>query len=311
MRIIYMGTPEFAVPCLEKIIEMKHDVCAVFTRPDRPKGRGMALAQPAVKLAAARHGIPVYQPEAFKDGTALNKIRELAPDLIVVTAYGRILPETVLRVPPLGCINIHASLLPKYRGAAPIQWAVINGETVTGVTVMYMAEGIDTGDMILKEETDIDENETAGELRDRLMTIGAHAFGEALPLLETGRADRIRQDDQQASNAPMLDKTMAVIDWGKSASEIHNAVRGMNPWPVAYTTLNSAPFKIFRTEKTEEKSALAPGEIVRAGKDGLFVACGDGHVLAVKEVQAQGGKKMSSTVYLVGHRIEAGGLLGK
>lgn len=309
MRIIFMGTPIFAVPSLERIIADGHEVAAVFTQPDKPKGRGYKLAPTPVKESAMSHGIEVYQPLTLKDEETIELIKGLKPDCIVVVAYGRILPQAVLEVPPFGCINVHASLLPRYRGAAPIQWSVINGEKVTGVTTMYMAKGLDTGDMILKAETPIDENETFGQLHDRLMEIGAETLSKTLDLLAAGKAPREKQDDSQSNYASMIDKAVSHIDWNRSAREIHNLVRGMNPHPGARTELFGANFKIFETvlpKKADIENNKVPGTVISVGDDGILVSCGEGQPLLVKQVQAQGGKRMAAADYAHGHGIKPG-----
>lgn len=304
MRIIFMGTPEFAVPSLEKIISDGHEVTAVFTQPDKPKGRGYHLTPPPVKEAALNHGIKVYQPLTLKDDETMSIISEIAPDCIVVVAYGRILPQSVLEIPKYGCINVHASLLPRYRGAAPIQWSVINGEEETGVTTMFMAKGLDTGDMILKGKTKIGENETFGELHDRLMEIGAETLSKTLALLKDGKAPREKQDDEQSNYASMIDKNIAKINWSNSAQSIHNLIRGLNPMPAAFTELNGKMLKIHESRLTVETSDAKAGEVTNSGKDGIYVCCGDGKVLLITRVQAQGGKRMSAADFVRGHGIK-------
>lgn len=266
---------------------------------------------PPVKETAVRHGIPVYQPLTLKDEEIQSKIRELSPDCIVVVAYGRILPEAVLEMPKFGCINVHASLLPRYRGAAPIQWSVIDGEAQTGITTMYMAKGIDTGDMILKQETEIGENETYGELHDRLRVIGAETLSKTLKLLEQGKAPREKQNDAETNYASMINKEDAKIDWKKSAQQIHNLVRGMNPQPAAFTLLDGKIFKVFETRKTGETSELKPGTVTASGREGIRICCGDGQILLITKVQAQGGKRMSAGDFLLGHDVKAGSALGE
>lgn len=313
MRIIFMGTPDFAVPSLERIIADGHDVAAVFTQPDKPKGRGYKLMPTPVKESALRHGIDVYQPLTLKEQETINLIKGLKPDCIVVVAYGQILPAAVLEIPPFGCINVHASLLPRYRGAAPIQWAVINGEKETGITTMYMAKGLDTGDMILKEKTEIGENETSGELHDRLMEMGAKTLSKTLELIEKGAAPREKQDDSLSNYAPMIDKTAAQIDWNRTAREIHNLVRGMNPHPGARTELFGKLFKIFKTvlPQNDAQSGNAPGTVIGVDDDGILVSCGNGETILVKEVQAQGGKRMTAADYAHGHGVKPGTVFGK
>lgn len=305
MRIVFMGTPDFAVPSLNQLIEDGHEVVGVFAQPDKPKGRGYKLTPPPVKEAALKHNIPVYQPSKMRDGEALSILQELKPELIVVVAYGKILPKEILELPPKGCINVHGSLLPKYRGAGPIQWSVINGEKITGITTMYMGEGLDTGDMLLKEETPIEENETYGELHDRLSVIGAHCLGETLKQLEQGKLTATKQNDAEASYAPMLDKEIARLDFTKPARELHNQIRGMSPWPVAYTTLNGTLLKIHRAVVSAESGE--PGTLL--DKKRMIVACGEGS-LEFLEVQMAGSKRMSAADFLRGKQLAPGQKLG-
>lgn len=306
MRIVFMGTPDFAVPCLARLIADGHEISGVFTQPDKPKGRGYKLAPPPVKELALANGLPVWQPEKLRDGTALAVLRELAPQLIAVVAYGRMLPKEILDLPEYGCINVHGSLLPKYRGAAPIQWSVLNGDLTAGVTTMYMAEGMDTGDMILSRSVPVGEDETSGELFDRLAVLGAEALSETVRLIAGGNAPRTPQDDAQASRASMLTKEMAVIDWSKSAREVHNLIRGMNPWPTAHTRLGGKVLKVHRSRVVE--GAGEPG-IVLDGKR-LIVGCGEGAVELV-EIQPEGSRRMPAADYLRGHPVETGTRLGE
>lgn len=308
MRILFMGTPEFAVPTLETLVQGGHEVCAVYTQPDKPKGRGYELTPPPVKSCALRYDIPVEQPTTLKDEAAAEHIRALRPELIVVVAYGKILPETVLNIPPFGCVNVHASLLPKYRGAAPIQWAVINGEKKSGVTTMHMAKGIDTGDMIIKEETEIGENETSGELHDRLKIIGAGLLLKTAALLEKGEAPREKQDDSLSTYAPMLEKSLSAVRWEDSARRLHNLCRGLNPWPMAQTTLQGRVIKLRGTllDETTDTNGAAPGEILHAGDDGIVICCGGGGALRVLELQEQGKRPLTAAEYLRGHKIAPG-----
>lgn len=299
MRIVFMGTPEFAQASLQKLIETGHNIVGVFTQPDKPKGRGYKLVAPPVKELALEHNIPVYQPEKMKDGTALSILKELNPDLIAVVAYGRILPKDILELPKYGCINVHGSLLPKYRGAGPIQWSVIDGEPVTGVTTMYMGEGLDTGDMILKKETPIGENETYGELHDRLKEIGAEALVETIALIEQGKAPREKQDDSLSSYAPMLDKKIAKIDFNKPAQQLHNLIRGLSPWPVAHTTVGGKLLKVHRAVLSSGKGE--PGAVIDNKK--FIVACKEG-ALELLEVQMEGGKRMKGEDFLRGRKPE-------
>lgn len=302
MRIVFMGTPDFAVPSLQALIDAGHDVCAVYTQPDKPQGRKQILTAPPVKTLALEHDIPVFQPNTLKNEDEQARLRELAPEVIIVVAYGKLLPKAVLDIPPHGCINVHGSLLPRWRGAAPIQWAVIAGDEKAGVTTMQMAEGLDTGDMLLTYETKVGEKETAGELFDRLAQSGAELLTQTLVKLDeiTPRP----QDDAQSCYAHMLDKQMAVIDWSKSAHEIDCLIRGLNPWPIALTTLSGERLKVFAAEKAAGNGE--PGTVLEADpKKGLTVACGEG-ALKLIEIQLVGGKRMKATDFLRGHVIEVG-----
>lgn len=302
MRIVFMGTPDFAVPSLQALIDAGHDVCAVYTQPDKPQGRKQILTAPPVKTLALAHNIPVFQPNTLKNEDEQARLRALAPEVIIVVAYGKLLPKAVLDIPPHGCINVHGSLLPRWRGAAPIQWAVIAGDEMAGVTTMQMAEGLDTGDMLLTYETKVGEKETAGELFDRLAQAGAELLTQTLVKLDeiTPRP----QDDAQSCYAHMLDKQMAVIDWNKSAHEIDCLIRGLNPWPIALTTLSGERLKVFAAEKAAGNGE--PGTVLEADpKKGLTVACGEG-ALGLTEIQLVGGKRMKATDFLRGHAIEVG-----
>ena len=306
MRIVFMGTPDFAVPSLQALIDAGHDVCAVYTQPDKPQGRKQILTAPPVKTLALEHDIPVFQPNTLKNEDEQARLRELAPEVIIVVAYGKLLPKAVLDIPPHGCINVHGSLLPRWRGAAPIQWAVIAGDEMAGVTTMQMAEGLDTGDMLLTYETKVGEKETAGELFDRLAQSGAELLIQTLVKLDeiTPRP----QDDAQSCYAHMLDKQMAVIDWSKSAHEIDCLIRGLNPWPIALTTLSGERLKVFAAEKAAGNGE--PGTVLEADpKKGLTVACGEG-ALKLTEIQLVGGKRMKATDFLRGRAIEVGTKLG-
>ena len=306
MRIVFMGTPDFAVPSLQALIDAGHDVCAVYTQPDKPQGRKQILTAPPVKTLALEHDIPVFQPNTLKNEDEQARLRELAPEVIIVVAYGKLLPKAVLDIPPHGCINVHGSLLPRWRGAAPIQWAVIAGDEMAGVTTMKMAEGLDTGDMLLTYETKVGEKETAGELFDRLAQSGAELLTQTLVKLDeiTPRP----QDDAQSCYAHMLDKQMAVIDWSRSAHEIDCLIRGLNPWPIALTTLSGERLKVFAAEKAAGNGE--PGTVLEADpKKGLTVACGEG-ALKLTEIQLVGGKRMKATDFLRGHAIEVGTKLG-
>ena len=307
MRIVFMGTPDFAEESLRALLEAGEDVVAVFTQPDKPRGRGMRESFSPVKALAAERGIPVYQPVTFKDGAATELLRTLAPELLVVVAYGRILPQAFLDVAKYGSINVHGSLLPKYRGAAPIQWAVLNGDKTTGVSVQYMAAAMDAGDVIAARETEIGEFETAGELFDRLKTLGAELLAETVRKIASGSVIRVPQNEADATYTKMLDKNMSPIDWNKSPREIVKHICGLNPWPVATTELGGVSFRVFGAEYTDTKTALAPGKIVSAGKAGIEVACGDGKSLRITEVQAAGKKRMSAAAFLLGHPMKADG----
>jgi len=312
MKVLFMGTPEFAVPCLEQLIKDKFHVVGVVTQPDKPKGRGHRLAAPPVKECALKNDIPVFQPETLKNEAFKESLETLQPDIIVVVAYGKILPKYILEYPELGCINVHASLLPKYRGAGPIQWCIINGEKITGVTTMYMNEGLDTGDMILKEEIAIGENETAGELHDRLALLGTRVLHETLALIEKGMAPRIPQSDHEATYAPMLDKSTGLINWNKKAQDIKNLVRGVTPWPAAYTYYQGKMMKIYSVDVMPGNGKALPGTIIEHIPDnGLIIQAGDGNRIVIRELQFEGGKKMTIDEYLRGHSIQFGEVLGK
>ena len=307
MRIVFMGTPDFAEESLRALLEAGEDVAAVFTQPDKPRGRGMRESFSPVKALAAERGIPVYQPVTFKDGAATELLRTLAPELLVVVAYGRILPQAFLDVAKYGSINVHGSLLPKYRGAAPIQWAVLNGDKTTGVSVQYMAAAMDAGDVIAARETEIGEFETAGELFDRLKTLGAELLAETVRKIASGSVIRVPQNEADATYTKMLDKNMSPIDWNKSPREIVKHICGLNPWPVATTELDGVSFRVFGAEYTDTRTALAPGKIISAGKAGIEVACGGGRSLRITEVQAAGKKRMSAAAFLLGHPMKADG----
>lgn len=299
MKILFMGTPDFAAASLQALLKNGHEVCAVFSQPDKPKGRGHKLQSTPTKILAEEYRVPVYQPVTLRDAAVQRQIAELSPDLIVVVAYGKLLPKEVLEIPPLGCVNVHGSLLPRYRGAAPIQWAVLNGEKKTGVTTMYMAEGMDTGDIILTAETEIGEAETSGELFDRLKDLGADLLLETLCRLEAGTAPRISQNDAEATLAPMLKKEMAEIDWSKSAGEIVNLVRGMNPWPCAFTNFESKKLKIFKVHMVNLEGTPS---MLTAQNGELAVYTGDRAVI-IDELQPENGKRMSGKSFLLGHPL--------
>lgn len=304
MRIVFMGTPDFAAASLKKLIDKKYDIAAVFTQPDKPRDRGMKLSYSPVKELALENNIPVYQPTKLRDGTATELIKSLKPDILVVVAYGRILPDDMLEVPKYGAINVHASLLPKYRGAAPIQWAVLNGDKITGVTTMYLASEMDTGDIIYTTETEIGEFETSGELFDRLMIMGAELLDRTLRDIEAGTAPRTPQDHSKASYVKMLDKSLSPIEWAKTPREVIKQIYGLQPWPVATAELDGKVFKIYSAEYTQNKTDKAPGSVVSAGKKGIEIACLDGETVLITEIQAAGKKRMKASDYLLGHPIK-------
>lgn len=304
MRILFMGTPEFAVPSLRALVDAGHEICGVFTQPDKPKNRGMKLQPTPVKEFAITQNIPVFQPDSVKDGRAMEQIRALAPELIAVAAYGRILPEEILNYPARGCINVHSSLLPKYRGAAPIQWAILNGDEVTGVTIMHMAKAMDAGDIIAQAQTPIDPDETAQQLHDRLAIMGAQLLVRVVREIEAGTATRTKQDEGGVTLAPMLSRELSPMDFTRPARALHDQVRGLYPWPSATTdALSAQPIKVLQTALTGGTTEAAPGTVVSAGKDGIDLACGDGQVLRILRLQAQGGKPMAAADYLRGHRL--------
>lgn len=309
MNIVFMGTPDFAVPALEVLYKSKHNIIGVFSQPDKPVGRKQVLAPPPVKAFAVQNGLSVYQPDSLKNDDAYELIQNLNPDIIVVAAYGKILPKNILDYPKYGCVNIHASLLPKYRGAAPIQWAVLNGDKETGITIMKMAEGLDTGDMILVDKTKIGEDETSAELFDRLAKQGAASLIKALDRIESGSAEFTAQDDALSTYAAKITKQLSPIDWSKSAKEVHNLVRGLQTWPCASTVIDGKEFKIHKTIlslKTSDKT----GEIVD-NKGVLTVCCGDGNCVDILEIQPQGKKKMDIKSFLAGNKLELGTILGE
>ena len=298
-----MGTPDFAAVSLERLIADGHEICGVFTQPDKPRNRNKVTFSP-VKECALAHDLPVYQPVTLKDGTALETVRQLAPELIVVVAYGRILPEDLLKIPTYGSVNVHASLLPKYRGAAPINRAILDGETETGVSIMYLVKELDAGDVLRVAKTPIGPEETAPELWDRLAALGAQALSETIPTLADGTAVATPQDGTKATYAAMLSRELSPVDWTRSAHAVSCQVRGLLPWPCASTdVINGEPMKLYAVKETEETTSAAPGAIVAAGKQGIDIACGDGKLLRVTELQAQGGKRMAAGAYLLGHPI--------
>ena len=299
-----MGTPDISATCLKKILADGFDVVGVYTQPDRPKGRGMKLVASPVKEVALAAGIPVFQPENFRADEDVQTLRDLKPDVCAVVAYGRILPQRVLDIPTKGCINIHTSLLPQYRGSAPYQWAVLDGHVETGVSSMYLVREMDAGDIIDVSKTPIGENETAGELLDRLAELGAELLSKTLGRMAQGDVPAIPQDPEKVTFAPMLDKSMCPVDWNKSAQQIHNQVRGLHPWPIATTVLGGTKFKIHQTVLVSDNTDKAPGTPLELNKKGLRVACGGGTVIEIRQLQAEGGKRMAAPDYFRGHPIE-------
>lgn len=306
MRILFMGTPDFAVPSLDALLRAGHVICGVFTQPDKPKNRGMKLQASPVKEYAISHNIPVFQPIKMRDGTAMGYLQELKPELIVVAAYGRILPEDILEYPAYGCINVHSSLLPKYRGAAPINWAILNGEKETGVTIMHMAPELDAGDMIAQASTAIGPNETAPELFHRLSILGGELLAGVVEEISGGIAGRRPQCHKVATYAPMLSKDLSSMDWSRTAQQLHNQVRGLLPWPTAVAEFGEKRCKVFSTDIIDRTTVSAPGTVVEAGKKGILVACGGGTVLRINELQPDGKKRMRAADYLRGHSIQVG-----
>lgn len=304
MRIVFMGTPDFAAASLQKLLDDGFNVVGVFTQPDKPKGRGMEMCFSPVKELALAHDLPVYQPEKMRDGTAYEQIKALAPDILVVVAYGRILPDDILALPRYGAVNVHGSLLPRYRGAAPIQWAVLNGDKTTGVSTMYLASEMDTGDVIYTAETEIGEFETSGELFDRLMLMGADLLAETLRDIENGTAPRTPQDHSKASYVSQLDKSICPIDWNKSPRAVVKWIYGLQPWPVATMELEGAVYRVFAAEYTQNQTDRQPGQVVSAGKQGIEVACAGGQTLMITELQAPGKKRMKAADFLRGHPIK-------
>ncbi len=304
MRIVFMGTPDFAAASLSKLLEERFDVAAVFTQPDKPRGRGMELAFSPVKEIALQHNIPVYQPVKMNDGAALEVIKEISPDILVVVAYGRILPDSILAVPKYGAINVHGSLLPAYRGAAPIQWAVLNGDKITGVSTMYLASEMDTGDVIYTAETEIGEKETSGQLFDRLMEMGAELLVKTLKDIDSGIAPRTAQEHSKASYVKMLDKSHCPIDWNKTPRQVLKWIYGLQPWPVATMELEGKTYRVFAADYTNNSTDKAPGTIVSAGNSGIEIACANGETLMITEIQAPGKKRMMAVDFLRGHSIK-------
>ena len=310
MKVIFMGTPDFSVGTLEALIEAGHEVALVVTQPDKSKGRGGKMQYTPVKEVAVAHNIPVYQPKRIREPECVEELRKYNADIMVVIAFGQILPKEILEMTPYGCVNVHASLLPSYRGAAPIQWAVINGEKVSGVTTMQMNEGLDTGDMLLKVEIPLDEKETGGSLHDKLAEAGARLCVETLDALKAGTVTPEKQGDSPTAYAKMLDKHMGKIDWKMSAKEIERLIRGLNPWPSAYTRWNENDkgMKIWEAEVAEGQTDKAAGTVVEVAKDGFFVQTGDG-LLKITALQIPGKKRMDAAAFLRGYQMETGTVL--
>lgn len=301
MNIVFMGTPDFAVPTLEKLAHSEHNILAVYTQPDKPVGRKQVLTPPDVKVCAEKYGIPVSQPATLRDENSYKELKGLNPDVIVVVAYGKILPKEILDLPRYGCVNVHGSLLPKYRGASPIQSAVLNGDKISGITTMYMGVGLDTGDILLQSETEIGENETSAELFDRLAVMGADLLLETLTALENGTVKPIKQDDSLATHTAKITKDLCPIDWSKPNTEVHNKVRGLQTWPVATSTVNGKDIKIHSTLLCDKNGDA--GKIIST--EPLTVACGSGSVV-IKELQLSGKKRMDSKSFLLGHPLKIG-----
>lgn len=304
MRVVFMGTPDFAAESLRAVLDAGHEVAGVFTQPDRPKGRGMKLTPCETKQLALERGLTVYQPDSVRAEEALELMRSLAPDVLCVVAYGKILPDAMLAIPRLGAVNVHGSLLPKYRGAAPIQWSVLNGDEYAGVTTMYLAHDMDAGDIIYREATPVGEYETAGELFDRLAAMGARLLVKTLAAMEAGSAPREAQDHAEATYVGQLDKSICPIDWEAGPREIVKHICGLNPWPVATMELNGETLKVYAARYTDTVTGKAPGSVVSAGKAGLEIACGGGKSVMITELQAPGKKRMSAHDWLVGHPVE-------
>lgn len=307
MKIIFMGTPDFAVPSLRALIDSDHEIIAVVAQPDKPKGRGHKLTSPPTKVLAQQFDIPVLQPDKIKTDEFFSELKGLEPDVICVTAYGKIIPKSILELPKYGCINVHPSLLPKYRGAAPVNWTIINGEKLTGVTIMQMDEGMDSGDILLVREFAIDDEDDASVMLDKLSYIGGEMLVETLLLLSKGRLNPVKQDESLVTYAPMLKKSDGELNWEKSALEIINLIRGFNPWPGTFTKLGDKTLKIYKAKVVEGQGK--PGEVLFCNKNNLHVATGDG-AIEVLELQIEGGKRLDVKSFLTGHQIDTGTILG-
>lgn len=304
MRLIFMGTPDFAAISLESLLESGHEILAVFSQPDKPRGRGMPKTFSPVKKLALTHNIPIYQPESLRDGKTFEIIESLSPELLVVVAYGKIIPDDILSIPPFGAVNVHGSLLPLYRGSAPIQWAVLNGDKLSGVTTMYLSSEMDSGDIIYSEETEIGEFESSGELFDRLAVMGAKLLVKTIDDIEKGIAPRREQDHSKATYTKKLDKSLSPIDFRKSPREIIKHIYGLQPWPVATMSINGKVFRVFGATYSESKTNLACGTVISTGSEGIEISCGSGEAVLITEIQTAGGKRMKVTDYLRGNRID-------
>ncbi|AOU00932.1 methionyl-tRNA formyltransferase [Bacillus velezensis] len=309
-RIVFMGTPDFSVPVLRTLIEDGYEVVGVVTQPDRPKGRKKIMTPPPVKAEAERHGIPVLQPEKVRLEEEIEKVLSLKPDLIVTAAFGQILPKQLLDGPTYGCINVHASLLPELRGGAPIHYSILQGKKKTGVTIMYMVEKLDAGDMISKIEVEIDETDNVGTLHDKLSIAGAKLLSETVPNVISGNIKPIKQDESKATYAPNIKREQERIDWAKPGEEIYNQIRGLNPWPVAYTTLNGQTIKVWASEKVAAKTEAAPGTVIRTERNGIVVASGNSTALLITELQPAGKKRMKGEDFARGKNVQSGDVLG-
>lgn len=310
MRIAFMGTPDFSVECLKALVNSKHEIVGVFCQPDKPVGRKQELKMPDVKVEALKHDLPIFQPTTLRNGKGVEILSEIKPDLVIVVAYGKILPADFLKFPKYGCINIHASILPKYRGASPIHRSVLNGDSETGVTSMQMDEGVDTGDILLVKKIPIGINDTTLEMFEKLSVLGAQVLIETIDLLEKGELKPIKQDDSKATHAGMLSKEEGLVDWSESAFSIHNKIRGLYSWPGAFTKLEGKTLKLQKAVLSDKKGNNIPGEIVCAdGK--IIVSCGDNNCIELKEIQLEGKKRMEASAFLNGHKLSVGTVLGK
>ncbi|WP_044895547.1 methionyl-tRNA formyltransferase [Bacillus alveayuensis] len=306
VKVVFMGTPDFAVPIFEQLLEDKHHVVAVVTQPDRPKGRKKVLTPPPMKVAAQKHQIPVLQPEKIQEKEEIDRVLSFEPDLIVTAAFGQILPKELLEEPPFGCINVHASLLPELRGGAPIHYAILEGKKKTGVTIMYMVEKLDAGDILSQIEVPIAENDHVGSLHDKLSKAGARLLSDTMPKLLKGELNPIPQDESKATFAYNIKREQEKIDWSKTGEEIYNHIRGLNPWPVAYTTLSGKVLKIWWGEKVHENKPFSPGTVIRVERDGIVVATGNEIAIKITEIQPSGKKRMSGEEFVRGAQIKAG-----